>query len=115
MMDPLSLDPTNPFSPLSPVHPLNTETRETLAPLPRRPGITIDWTVNSTTWLLFGVAALLLAGWLWGRKRQLHKDWAQFKAKKVAEKKPECQSCRRFISCAMAGVQTCPLLEESDG
>lgn len=135
-MGPLSLDPTNPFSPLSPVHPLNrenTENTETkvVAPLPRYEHNTkIDWTVDSTTWILLGIAALLLAGWLWRRRRnriqqrkiqrlQILEMETELRRKLDSQtkkpKKPSCQSCSNFISCSMAGVTKCPLLEEVDG
>lgn len=115
MMDDM-LNPANPLSPLSPVHPLNTET-EVVAPLPYQ-GIKIDMSVNWLTLVLLGIAALILAG-MWAqrrrRRRQLRKEWADFKDEIVAnrvvvKKKPECQACQNFISCSMAGVTKCPLM-----
>lgn len=114
-MDPLSLDPSNPFSPLSPVHPLNTETTATT----REPqGIKIDLTMNGFTWVLLLTVALLLAGVWWKRwrayrqaRRELREEWLKLKSEiEAKKKKPECQSCSRFISCSMAQVEVCPLL-----
>jgi len=65
--------------------------------------IQIDMTVNWLTWVLLGIATLILAGRIVSRwrerrqyKRQLREQWLAFKEWRsdleiVKKKKPECQ------------------------
>lgn len=80
--------------------------------------------INWVTWAPLGILALILAGLIlkccldyclnyWSTRQhrwRLRKQWLVFKKEIAAAKKPECQSCPSFISCAMSGVDKCPLL-----
>lgn len=76
-------------------------------------------TINGPTWVLLGTVALILAGFTWVLfvkrfiKRKPAKLWRYFR--KPRQRARECQSCQQFISCAMAGVDECPLLNGGIG
>lgn len=75
--------------------------------------------MSDMTWVFLGIisfdviVALILVVFIIKCFIKRKKSWRYFR--KPRQRARECQSCQQFISCAMAGVNECPLYGKGIG